>query len=364
MELEEMVALSVKHNAGDLHLCSGHSPRWRRHGRLEAIPDAAPLTPDWLARFAAAHLDRRQRDELAAQGQIDFALCLASGERLRANLFAQRQGLSLALRTLASRCPTLESLHLPPAAARWLTLEDGLVLIAGATGSGKSTTLAAMVDAINRQQARHIITLEDPIEFIHQSQRALIQQREIGAHCASFSLGLRAALREDPDVILLGELRDGDTIRQALTAAETGHLVLATLHTRGAAQAIDRLVDVFPAEEKNLVRAQLAGSLKGVMAQKLVAARDGGRVGLFEVLVATPAIANLIRDGKLHQIAGLLQTGAQAGMQTFEQSLRARQREGRVAAPDASAGPLAAQSWQSDASVGLEPVLQNNGGRL
>ena len=225
MELEEIVALSVKHNAADLHLCSGHSPRWRRHGRLERIPDLAPLTDDWLDRVVGRYLDARQRDELAAQGQTDFALSLADGQRLRANLFTQRQGMSLALRTLATRCPTLESLHLPSAVPRWLTLEDGLILITGATGSGKSTTLAAMVDAINRQQAKHIITLEDPIEFIHQSQQSLIQQREIGTHCVSFSLGLRAALREDPDVILLGELRDSDTIRQALTAAETGHLV-------------------------------------------------------------------------------------------------------------------------------------------
>lgn len=352
MELEEIVALSVKHNAADLHLCSGHSPRWRRHGRLEPIPDIMPLTADWLARFTERYLNARQREELAAQGQTDFALCLASGQRLRANLFTQRQGLSLALRTLATDCPALESLHLPPVVSRWLTLEDGLILVTGATGSGKSTTLAALVDAINRQQAKHIITLEDPVEFVHQSQRSLIQQREIGTHCASFSLGLRAALREDPDVILLGELRDSDTIRQALTAAETGHLVLATLHTRGAAQAIDRLVDVCPAAEKNLVRTQLAGSLKAVMAQKLVPASGGGRIGLFEVLTATPAIANLIRDGKMHQIGGLLQTGAQAGMQTFEQSLLARQREGLIArASDEGERPAeSGDQWVSNQS--------------
>lgn len=330
MLLEEIVALSVKHNAADLHLCSGHSPRWRRDGQLAAIPGCAPLSAEWLDRFAQNTLTRLQYQQLNQQGQVDFALALADGQRLRASLFRQRQGLSLALRLLATRCPTLESLRLPAVVARWLTLEDGLILVTGATGSGKSTTLAAMAEAINQSQAKHIITLEDPIEFVHQSQRSLIQQREIDTHCASFALGLRAALREDPDIILLGELRDSETIRQALTAAETGHLVLATLHTRGAPQAIDRLVDVFPTEEKGLIRSQLAGSLKAVLAQKLLPAAGGGRIGLFEVLVVTPAVASLIREAKLHQIAGVLQTGAQAGMQTFEQSLRQRQREGEI----------------------------------
>jgi len=328
MNLDEMVALSVKHNAADLHLCSGHLPYWRRQGKLEAIPQQARLPSAWMEQFVTQWLDNPQRQQLECDGQLDFALTLANGQRLRASLFMQRNGLSLALRIIAGQCPTLESLRLPPGVLALLALQDGLILVTGATGSGKSTTLAALVDALNRQQARHIITLEDPIEFIHHSQQSLIQQREIGLHCASFSLGVKAALREDPDVILLGELRDSDTIRQALTAAETGHLVLATLHTRGAVQAVDRLVDVFPAEEKQLVRSQLAGSLKAVIAQRLVPSIDQKRIGLFEVLVATPAIVNLIREGKMHQIPALLQTGAQAGMQTFEQSRLARQAEG------------------------------------
>ena len=328
MNLDEMVALSVKHNAADLHLCSGHLPYWRRQGKLEAIPQQARLPSAWMEQFVTQWLDNPQRQQLECDGQLDFALTLANGQRLRASLFMQRNGLSLALRIIAGQCPTLESLRLPPGVLALLALQDGLILVTGATGSGKSTTLAALVDALNRQQARHIITLEDPIEFIHHSQQSLIQQREIGLHCASFSLGVKAALCEDPDVILLGELRDSDTIRQALTAAETGHLVLATLHTRGAVQAVDRLVDVFPAEEKQLVRSQLAGSLKAVIAQRLVPSIDQKRIGLFEVLVATPAIVNLIREGKMHQIPALLQTGAQAGMQTFEQSRLARQAEG------------------------------------
>ena len=202
--------------------------------------------------------------------------------------------------------------------------DNGLILVTGATGSGKSTTLAAMIDEINRHQPRHILTLEDPIEFLHRSRRSLIQQREIGRDSHSFDTALRAALREDPDVILLGELRDVATIRLALTAAETGHLVLATLHTRSAPQAVERLVDVFPAEEKSYVRAQLAGSLQAVIAQKLMRRPGGGRVAIFEVLTATAAVSNLIREGKTHQLASVLQTGAQSGMQTFEQGLQQR----------------------------------------
>ncbi|MCA1178244.1 MULTISPECIES: type IV pilus twitching motility protein PilT [unclassified Pantoea] len=330
MDLDEVVALSVKHNAADLHLCSGHLPHWRRQGVLEPIPQQTALDGDWLETFMQQWLSGVQQDELEASGHLDFAITLQSGVRLRANLFMQRHGLSLALRLIASQAPDIDQLQLPDVVQQLLQLEEGLILITGATGSGKSTTLASLVDCLNREQARHIITLEDPIEFVHHSQRSLIQQREVGAHTASFQHGLKAALREDPDVILLGELRDSETIRLALTAAETGHLVLATLHTRGATQAVDRLVDVFPAEEKNLVRTQLAGSLKAVLAQRLVPAKNGGRIGLFEVLVATPAVVNLIREGKMHQLPGVLQTGAQAGMQTFAQSEQARQQAGLI----------------------------------
>ncbi|WP_147199697.1 type IV pilus twitching motility protein PilT [Pantoea sp. CCBC3-3-1] len=328
MDIEKIVALSVKHNAGDLHLCSGHSPFWRRSGHLEKIADMPLIDDTQLQAVARRWLDAGQQAQFEQAGQIDFALSLPGGTRLRANFFRQRQGVSLALRVIASDCPALASLRLPPVVSELLRLQDGLVLVTGATGSGKSTTLAALIGAINQQQKRHILTLEDPIEFIHRSQQSLIQQREVGLHCRSFSAGLRAALREDPDVILLGELRDGDTIQQALTAAETGHLVLATLHTRGAAQVIDRLVDVFPGAEKNLIRSQLAGSLKAAIAQKLVPDKTQGRIALFEVLVNTPAVASLIREGKTHQLPGVLQTGMQSGMQTFEQSLSERQQAG------------------------------------
>ena len=231
---------------------------------------------------------------------------------------------------LPAHCPQLEQLGAPPVLPELLNSENGLILVTGATGSGKSTTLAAMVGYLNQHADAHILTLEDPVEYLYASQRCLIQQREIGLHCMTFASGLRAALREDPDVILLGELRDSETIRLALTAAETGHLVLATLHTRGAAQAVERLVDSFPAQEKDPVRNQLAGSLRAVLSQKLEVDKQEGRVALFELLINTPAVGNLIREGKTHQLPHVIQTGQQVGMLTFQQSYQQRVGEGRL----------------------------------
>ncbi|HBL4690182.1 type IV pilus twitching motility protein PilT [Citrobacter sedlakii] len=326
MNMEEIVALSVKHNVSDLHLSNAWPARWRKRGRLEAAPFPIPDIDSLLAQW----LDARQQAVFQQEGQLDFAVTLTGNQRLRASAFRQQQGISLALRLLPSRCATLEALATPAALPELLASENGLILVTGATGSGKSTTLAAMVDWLNRHTDGHILTLEDPIEYIYASQRCLIQQREIGMHCSSFAAGLRAALREDPDVILLGELRDSETIRLALTAAETGHLVLATLHTRGAAQAVERLVDTFPAQEKEPVRSQLAGSLRAVLSQKLEPDKQEGRVALFELLINTPATGNLIREGKTHQLPHVIQTGQQAGMMTFAQSWQQRQAQGRV----------------------------------
>ncbi|MES0302153.1 type IV pilus twitching motility protein PilT [Citrobacter sedlakii] len=326
MNMEEIVALSVKHNVSDLHLSNAWPARWRKRGRLEAAPFPIPDMDSLLAQW----LDARQLAVFQQEGQLDFAFTLTGNQRLRASAFRQQQGISLALRLLPSRCATLEALATPAALPELLASENGLILVTGATGSGKSTTLAAMVDWLNRHTDGHILTLEDPIEYIYASQRCLIQQREIGMHCSSFAAGLRAALREDPDVILLGELRDSETIRLALTAAETGHLVLATLHTRGAAQAVERLVDTFPAQEKEPVRSQLAGSLRAVLSQKLEPDKQEGRVALFELLINTPATGNLIREGKTHQLPHVIQTGQQAGMMTFAQSWQQRQAQGRV----------------------------------
>ncbi|MCZ4674148.1 type IV pilus twitching motility protein PilT [Citrobacter sedlakii] len=326
MNMEEIVALSVKHNVSDLHLSNAWPARWRKRGRLEAAPFPIPDMDSLLAQW----LDARQQAVFQQEGQLDFAVTLTGNQRLRASAFRQQQGISLALRLLPSRCATLEALATPAALPELLASENGLILVTGATGSGKSTTLAAMVDWLNRHTDGHILTLEDPIEYIYASQRCLIQQREIGMHCSSFAAGLRAALREDPDVILLGELRDSETIRLALTAAETGHLVLATLHTRGAAQAVERLLDTFPAQEKEPVRSQLAGSLRAVLSQKLEPDKQEGRVALFELLINTPATGNLIREGKTHQLPHVIQTGQQAGMMTFAQSWQQRQAQGRV----------------------------------
>lgn len=323
--MEELVALSVKHYVSDLHLCTGFGCWWRRAGHLEPAPVAGPEPVLLLDRWLLAH----QQQQFDLHGQLDFAVTLANGQRLRANAFRQRLGVSLALRILPSRCPQLAELAPPPAFEAVLDRTDGIVLVTGATGSGKSTTLAAMVAAL-AGKGRHILCLEDPVEYLHDPGNGLVQQREVGEHCRSFAEGLRAALREDPDVILLGELRDPETIRLALTAAETGHLVLATLHTRGACQAVSRLVDVFPAAEKNLVQAQLAESLRAVLAQRLVAAKGGGRVAVYELLLNTQAVANLIREGKTHQLPGVLQTGRGAGMQDFPHGLALRQAAGIV----------------------------------
>ena len=326
MNMEEIVALSVKHNVSDLHLCNAWPVRWRKRGKVEIAPFSSPNVEVLLSQW----LNDAQRRAWQADGQLDFAVSLPGELRLRASAFHHEQGASLALRLLPTTCPQLDALQTPAALPALLGGENGLILVTGATGSGKSTTLAAMVEYLNQHLDGHILTLEDPIEYRHTSQRCLIQQREVGVHCRSFAAGLRAALREDPDVILLGELRDSETIRLALTAAETGHLVLATLHTRGAAQAVERLVDSFPAQEKDPVRSQLAGSLRAVLSQKLETDRQDGRVALFELLINTPAVGNLIREGKIHQLPGVIQTSQQAGMQTFAQSLQQRQAQGRL----------------------------------
>lgn len=325
----ELLAACVQHGASDLHLSSGQVPRLRVSGRLQCLGqqtmDAAAidaLLQQWLS--------PRQWDQLLQIGELDMACQQASG-RFRLNAYHHQQGRGAALRHIPHTVPSLQSLDLPPIFDRLQDAEAGLILITGATGSGKSTTLAALLDAINRRRAVHVVTIEDPIEFLHHSQQALIHQRQVGRDSGDFQTALRAALRQDPDVIMIGELRDPETIRLALTAAETGHLVLASLHSLSAAKAVDRIIDVFEGADKALVRAMLAQSLHTVVAQALRPAAAGGRVAVCEVMTATPAIRNLIREGQVAQMASAMQTGQAHGMLTMAQALQQRQQAGQLA---------------------------------
>ncbi|WP_340611175.1 type IV pilus twitching motility protein PilT [Xenorhabdus bharatensis] len=337
MNMEKLVALSVKHNASDLHLCVGKVPILRINDVLYPQTHLAEIDDDFINTWSKGILSEEQQRQLRITGHVDFVVEMPNKRRLRGNLFYQQEHLSLVLRLISDKCPTLEQLYAPEIIQRLVLpegkglAENGLILVTGATGSGKSTTLSAMINTLNNHVRKHIITLEDPIEFVHLSRNCLIQQRQIGENVPDYQTALKGALRQDPDVILLGELRDKETIRLALTAAETGHLVLSTLHTRGAIQAIDRLVDVFPADEKGWICAQLAGSLKAVIAQQLLPAKDGGRVAIYEILVVNQAVSHLVREGKNHQIATLMQTGAACGMQTYEQSRQQRRLSGLLA---------------------------------
>ncbi|WP_186368059.1 type IV pilus twitching motility protein PilT [Yersinia kristensenii] len=325
------VAASVNHNASDLHLCTGDHPVLRIDGELKTFTHWPRVNANWLSGLSRHLLSEVQQRQLQQSGQVDCACTTSAGQRLRANVFQQQQGRSIAFRVISATSPSLNELDVPPIINQLIEQENGLILITGATGSGKTTTLSAMISAMNQKQARHIITLEDPIEFLHSSKTCLIQQRELGRHTDSFSSALTGALRQDPDIILLGELRDPESIRLALTAAETGHLVLATLHTRTAAQAIDRLVDIFPVAEKTAIQAQLAASLRAVITQKLCHKVGGGRIAVFEILTQTTAASHLIREGKTYQLHSVIQTGGQWGMQTFEQSIAQRQKQGILA---------------------------------
>ena len=317
------------HGASDLHLRCGAPPWLRAQGVLVALDEPA-LTAAQMQSLLQAMRPASAHDERQEQ---DFAFALPALGRYRANVFLHAQGPAAVLRCIAEVAPALADLRVPDAVPALLQ-GSGLVLVTGPTGSGKSTTLAAMVQHLNQREALHILTLEDPIEFVHSSQRCLITQREIGTHSPSFASALRAALREDPDVLLVGELRDLETIRLALTAAETGHLVLASLHTRHAAATIERIVDVFEASEKALVRTQLADALRCVLSQTLVPRADGrGLQAAFELLVGTPAVRNLIREGKTAQLSSVMQTGAAHGMVTMAQALQRLQTVDLATAP-------------------------------
>ncbi len=316
--LEEAVAVG----ASDLHLTVGSAPATRVRGELRPLAGAAQLDADTTQSLLYRILTTEQQKRFELDRQLDFSYEVPGVARFRVNVFQQRSAVAAVFRVIPDQLKTLEELALPEALRSLTTMPRGLVLVTGPTGSGKSTTLAALIDEINRNRTDHIITIEDPIEFVHRHKQCIVNQREIGTDAESFGLALRAALRQDPDVILLGEMRDLETISTALTAAETGHLVFGTLHTQSAPSTIDRIIDVFPATQQEQIRTQIAGALQGVITQTLLPTLDGrGRVPALEILLPDDAIRNLIRQGKVEQIYSYMQTGSRSGMQTMEQCL-------------------------------------------
>jgi twitching motility protein PilT len=333
MELDfaEVLLEVINRRASDLHITAGAPPMVRVRGRLAPIDGYPVLTPTDTREIVYSILSNAQRQKLENNWQLDFAYQIPGTARFRVNAYFQRSAIGAAFRLIPFDVVPFESLGLPPVVAELAKKPRGLVLVTGPTGSGKSTTLASLIDVINATREEHIMTIEDPIEFLHQHKKCVVNQRELGSDAATFSDALKAALRQDPDVILVGEMRDMETIGTAITAAETGHLVFATLHTQDTPQTIDRIIDVFPPAQQGQVRAQLAISLQGIMTQMLLPTADGaGRVVCAEILVPTPAVRNLIREGKTHQIYSVLQTGGSHGMQTMDSALAQLVRAGKI----------------------------------
>jgi twitching motility protein PilT len=318
----ELLDVVLERGASDLHLTVGAPPTIRLHGDLERLSEYPMMTPRALQGMIYAILPQKMRERLEQELELDMSYALPGRARFRVNVYFQRDSLGAAFRLIPYEIKTIDDLQLPNVVGDLARFPRGFVVVTGPTGSGKSTTLAGMVDIVNKERAAHIMTVEDPIEFLHRHERCIVNQREVGADTHSFSQALKHVLRQDPDVILVGEMRDLETIGTAITAAETGHLVFATLHTQDAPQTIDRIIDVFPPHQQQQVRVQLATTLQGVVTQQLLQTADGhGRVVAVEVLICTPAVRNLIREGKVHQIYSIMQAGGRFGMQTMDQSL-------------------------------------------
>lgn len=336
MDIAELLAFSTKHNASDLHLSAGLPPMIRVDGDVRRI-NVPPMEHKEVHSMVYDIMNDKQRKDFEEYLESDFSFAIPGLARFRVNAFNQNRGAGAVFRTIPSKVLTLDDLNAPDSFKDLVDVPRGLILVTGPTGSGKSTTLAAMLDYINDNEYGHILTIEDPIEFVHQSKKCLINQREVHRDTHGFEEALRSALREDPDIILVGEMRDLETIRLALTAAETGHLVFGTLHTTSAAKTINRIIDVFPAAEKDMVRSMLSESLRAVVAQTLLKKVGGGRVAAHEIMVGVPAIRNLIREDKVAQMYSAIQTGAAVGMQTLDQNLMELSKKGVISKEDARA---------------------------
>ena len=337
MDLTQLLAFTMQNNASDLHLSASNPPIIRVDGQLKRVKSDA-LTSDEIRAMLYSVMSEEQRAVYEKDYELDIAIAFGEKARFRVNAFTMRNGAAAVFRTIPSDIPTIADLNLPPVMRKFAELEKGIVLVTGATGSGKSTSLAAMINHINITKPKHILTIEDPVEFFHTSNKSLINHRELGRDTHSFKNALKSALREDPDVILVGEMRDYETISLALTAAETGHLVFGTLHANTASKTIDRIIDVFPTGDKGMVRAMLSSSLEGVIAQTLLKKADGsGRVGAFEVLVGTNAVRNLIRENQVPQIYSMMQTGSRYGMITMEEAVNNLLMQGLISEEQAQA---------------------------
>jgi twitching motility protein PilT len=329
--IPELLEIVLSRGASDLHLTAGSPPLIRLHGQLIRLEDYPKLEPQALRGMVYAILPQRQRERLEQELELDMSYSLPGAARFRVNVYYQRDSIGAAFRLIPFEIKPIAELGLPPQVAELARYPRGFVVVTGPTGSGKSTTLASMVDVVNTERACHIMTVEDPIEFLHKHKMAMVNQREVGSDTKGFAPALKHVLRQDPDVILVGEMRDLETIQTAITAAETGHLVFATLHTQDAPQTIDRIIDVFPPHQQQQVRVQLSTTLQGIVTQQLLPTVDGqGRVVASEILVATPAVRNLIREAKIHQVYSVMQAGARYGMQTMDMSLSNLSRQGKV----------------------------------
>jgi twitching motility protein PilT len=336
MDITQLLAFGVEQGASDCHLSAGEPTMIRIHGDLKKL-DHAPLTKEEAHALVYDIMNDAQRKAFEETHECDFSFEMGTLARFRVNVFMQRKGEGAVFRTIPTKILTLEQLEMPAILKQLCEKERGLILVTGPTGSGKSTTLAGMVDYLNESFEGHILTVEDPIEFVHQSKKCLVNQRELGPHTNSFANALRAALREDPDAILVGEMRDLETIQLALTAAETGHIVFGTLHTSSAPKTVDRIIDVFPPNQQAQIRAQFAESIEAVITQTLLKKKGGGRVAALEIMTGTTAVRNLIREGKIHQIPGTMQVSQKDGMQTMDMALQSLVSRGLVAKEEAQA---------------------------